>query len=93
MKKHLDFSEFTDPGEFRGIYESLPTDIEELCSLVRKQVVHYIEAQQEFGRLTQRQEQEYLKMFGYGSVRQIYKERQWKIFSLGCNKGECSIKN
>lgn len=40
LEQHRKFSSFTDPGKFAHLYNNLPTSLNELCSLVKKQLVH-----------------------------------------------------
>jgi hypothetical protein len=37
-------SPFTDPGEYGFLYEELPESIEEICMLIKKQLIHPVEA-------------------------------------------------
>ena len=34
------YSSFTDPGEYKYLYENLPDSLSELCSLIRSQFIH-----------------------------------------------------
>jgi hypothetical protein len=40
LDKHIEFSQYTDPGELGYLYDDLPESIEELCNLIKKQLVH-----------------------------------------------------
>jgi formylglycine-generating enzyme len=35
------YSSFTDPGEYKYLYENLPDSLSELCSLIRSQFINY----------------------------------------------------
>jgi hypothetical protein len=40
LNRYLEFSKYTDPGEFEYLYNNLPESIEEICDLVKKQLIH-----------------------------------------------------
>ena len=43
---YLQYSTYTDPGEYAYLYEELPDSLEELCSLIKSQFIHpYAELQ------------------------------------------------
>jgi len=37
---YLQYSKFTDPGEYEYLYENLPDSLPELCKLIRSQFIH-----------------------------------------------------
>ncbi|MBN2355330.1 hypothetical protein JXO59_04415, partial [candidate division KSB1 bacterium] len=37
---YLEYSKYTDPGEFEYLYENLPESIKAICDLIKKQLVH-----------------------------------------------------
>lgn len=40
IEKHLKFSKYTNPGEYSYLYDELPESLDELCDLIKKQLVH-----------------------------------------------------
>ena len=40
LNKYLEYSQYTDPGEFEDLYSELPESIEEICNLIKKQFIH-----------------------------------------------------
>ena len=40
LDKHLEFSHYTDPGDFVYLYDQLPESLNEICDLIKKQLVH-----------------------------------------------------
>jgi hypothetical protein len=40
LQQYLEYSNFTTPGEFEYLYDNLPTDIKDICDLVKTQLVH-----------------------------------------------------
>jgi len=46
LNMYLNFSTFTDPGEYAYLYNDLPGSLEELCTLVKKQLIHPFEVDQ-----------------------------------------------
>jgi len=40
LDKHIEFSQYTDPGELGYLYDDLPESIEEVCNLIKKQLIH-----------------------------------------------------
>ena len=46
LKQYSQFTVFTDPGEYLYLYENLPESTEEICNLIKKQLIHPFEARQ-----------------------------------------------
>jgi hypothetical protein len=40
LEKHLEFSKYTNPGEYDNLYDDLPESLDDLCTLIKKQLVH-----------------------------------------------------
>lgn len=40
LEKHLEFSKYTNPGEHSYLYDELPESLDELCDLIKKQLIH-----------------------------------------------------
>jgi len=40
LNQYLQFSPYTDPGEFAELYNRLPESLDELCTLIKKQLIH-----------------------------------------------------
>jgi formylglycine-generating enzyme required for sulfatase activity len=40
LEFYKQYSEFTDPGEYAYLYKSLPDSLEELCQLIKAQIIH-----------------------------------------------------
>jgi len=40
LNKYRQFSPYTDPGEFAYLYDQLPESLDELCALIKKQLIH-----------------------------------------------------
>jgi len=40
LQHYLEYSNFTTPGEFEYLYDNLPTDIKDICNLIKAQLVH-----------------------------------------------------
>ena len=40
LEKHLEFSKYTNPCEYEYLYERVPESLYELCTLIKKQLVH-----------------------------------------------------
>lgn len=40
LGKYLEYSTYTDPGEFEFLYNNLPESIEDICALIKKQLIH-----------------------------------------------------
>jgi hypothetical protein len=40
LEKHLEFSEYTNPGNYGYLYDDLPESLDDLCTLIKKQLVH-----------------------------------------------------
>ena len=51
LESHLRFSRYTDPGEFASLYDGLPESLDELCSLIKKQLIHPFDADKFAGKL------------------------------------------
>ena len=51
LSKHLEFSPYTDPGEFAYLYDTLPENLEDLCALIKKQLIHPFDAEKFAGQL------------------------------------------
>ena len=43
LDRHRQFSQYTEPGEFAYLYKGLPETLEELCALIKKQLIHPID--------------------------------------------------
>lgn len=41
----------TDPGEHTGLYEGLPDGLEDLCDLIKTQIIHALEVERYAGAL------------------------------------------
>ena len=46
LKHYRQFTGFTDPGEYSYLYKNLPESTEEVCNLIKKQLIHPFEARQ-----------------------------------------------
>ena len=40
LNKYRQFSPYTNPGEFADLYKPLPESLDELCALIKKQLIH-----------------------------------------------------
>jgi len=40
LNQYLQFSPYTDPGEFASLYNRLPESLDDLCILIKKQLIH-----------------------------------------------------
>ncbi|MBD3414920.1 MAG: hypothetical protein GF421_10880 [Candidatus Aminicenantes bacterium] len=40
VNKYHQFSQYTDPGELADLYKTLPESLDELCALIKKQLIH-----------------------------------------------------
>ena len=40
LKKHLQSSKYTNPGELAYLYNDLPKSLDQLCNLIKKQLIH-----------------------------------------------------
>ena len=66
---YLQYSSYTDPGEYAYLYDNLPDSLPALCSLIRSQFIH------PFGELNRYREQipkeRWNEMYSYPSVKSI----------------------
>ncbi len=46
LNKYSQFTEYTDPGEYSLLYNSMPETTEGICKLVKKQLIHPFEARE-----------------------------------------------
>ena len=37
---HLQYSQYTDPGKYTVLYDDLPSSLSDLCTLIKKQLIH-----------------------------------------------------
>jgi hypothetical protein len=51
LEKHIEFSQYTDPGELKSLYENLPQSIDEVCDLIKKQLVHPFDIEKFGGKI------------------------------------------
>lgn len=66
---YLQFSKFTDPGEYAYLYKNLPDSLPELCRLIKSQIIHpYGELQKYREQIPKERWNEYM---GYPSVKSI----------------------
>jgi hypothetical protein len=40
LQRYLEYSNYTTPGEFEYLYDNLPKDIENICDLIKIQLIH-----------------------------------------------------
>ena len=40
LKKHCQFSQYTEPGEYAYLFNELPKSLDKLCVLVKNQLIH-----------------------------------------------------
>ncbi|MBN2215018.1 MAG: transglutaminase domain-containing protein [Bacteroidales bacterium] len=66
---YLQYSSFTDPGEYEYMYENLPDSLPELCSLIRTQFIHPYAELQKYRELIPKER--WNEMFRYPSVKSI----------------------
>ena len=50
-ERHLEFSRYTDPGQYAYLYDKLPESLDELCLLIKKQLIHPFDAEKFAGKL------------------------------------------
>jgi len=53
-----DYGEITDPGEFRGLFEAVPSDISELCEIVQGLMLHVFWAERYGEKLSEERKAE-----------------------------------
>ena len=46
LKKYSTYDSYTDPGEYAFLYKELPASPRQLCDLIKKQLIHPVEARQ-----------------------------------------------
>ena len=44
LNRYKDQTKFTDPGEFAHMFDSLPESYEQICGIIKKQLIHPMEA-------------------------------------------------
>ena len=44
LNQHLEFSQYTDPGEYAFLYKDLPESLDDICDLIKKQLIHPYDA-------------------------------------------------
>lgn len=46
LERYLEYSPLTDPGEYVHLYKDLPESLNELCGLIKKQLIHPVDVRQ-----------------------------------------------
>ncbi len=71
----LQTSRFTDPGEYRWMYDSLPDTIPEICEVIHKQLIHIVMANNFSKAIKRKIEREDFRLQTVASMLQALNER------------------
>jgi hypothetical protein len=69
LNLYLQYSSYTDPGEYAYLYKNLPESLSELCSLIRSQFIHPFAELNKYRELIPKER--WNEMYSYPSVKSI----------------------
>ena len=44
LNQHLKFSQYTSPGDYEYLYKDLPESVDDICDLIKNQLIHPFDA-------------------------------------------------